>query len=59
LSQNKAQMGATELWDLLASGSEQFVEMYRVYQHLRLKNWFVRSGLQYRQTLLLTVIVRH
>jgi tRNA-splicing endonuclease subunit Sen2 len=52
-------MGATELWDLLASGSEQFVEMYRVYQHLRLKNWFVRSGLQYRQTLLLTVIVRH
>ncbi|AQK43210.1 tRNA-splicing endonuclease subunit Sen2-2 [Zea mays] len=40
-------MGATELSDLLSSSLEKFMEMYRLYQHLRLKNWFVRSGLQY------------
>ncbi|XP_066378488.1 probable tRNA-splicing endonuclease subunit Sen2 [Miscanthus floridulus] len=46
-SENKARMGAPELWDLLASTSEQFPEMYRAYEHLRLKNWVVKSGLQY------------
>ncbi|AQK67323.1 tRNA-splicing endonuclease subunit Sen2 [Zea mays] len=46
-SNNKTRIGAPELWGLLASGSEQFPEMYRAYQYLRLKNWVVRSGLQY------------
>jgi tRNA-splicing endonuclease subunit Sen2 len=46
-SESKARVGASELWDLLASTSEQFPEMYRAYEHLRLKNWVVKSGLQY------------
>ncbi|XP_066372121.1 probable tRNA-splicing endonuclease subunit Sen2 [Miscanthus floridulus] len=46
-SENRARVGAPELWDLLASTSEQFPEMYRAYEHLRLKNWVVKSGLQY------------
>ncbi|KAG2614347.1 hypothetical protein PVAP13_4KG383603 [Panicum virgatum] len=45
--ENKKQMREGELWDLLTSTSEQFPEMYKAYQHLRLKNWVVRSGLQY------------
>ncbi|CAD6335289.1 unnamed protein product [Miscanthus lutarioriparius] len=45
-SENRARVGAPELWDLLASTSEQFPEMYRAYEHLRLKNWVVKSGLQ-------------
>jgi tRNA-splicing endonuclease subunit Sen2 len=36
-----------QLWGHLTSTSESFPEMYRAYQHLRLKNWVVRSGLQY------------
>ncbi|PVH47216.1 hypothetical protein PAHAL_4G005900 [Panicum hallii] len=46
-SENKKQMGEGELWDLLTSTSEPFPEMYKAYEHLRLKNWVVRSGLQY------------
>jgi len=46
-SENKKQMGEGELWDLLTSTSEPFLEMYKAYQHLRLKNWVVKSGLQY------------
>ncbi|CAD6340380.1 unnamed protein product [Miscanthus lutarioriparius] len=46
-SESKAWMGVPELWDLLVSTSEQFPEMYRAYEHLRLKNWVVKSGLQY------------
>ncbi|CAN6176439.1 unnamed protein product, partial [Urochloa humidicola] len=46
-SENKKQMGEEELWDLLTSTSEPFPEMYKAYEHLRLKNWVVRSGLQY------------
>ncbi|CAN6200052.1 unnamed protein product, partial [Urochloa humidicola] len=45
--ENKKQMGEGELWDLLTSISEPFPEMYKAYEHLRLKNWVVRSGLQY------------
>jgi len=45
--ENKKQMGEGELWDLLTSTSEPFLEMYKAYQHLRLKNWVVKSGLQY------------
>jgi tRNA-splicing endonuclease subunit Sen2 len=44
---NKKQMGVGELWDLFTSASESFPEMYKAYEHLRLKNWVVRSGLQY------------
>uniref|UniRef100_A0A0A9E044 tRNA-intron lyase n=1 Tax=Arundo donax TaxID=35708 RepID=A0A0A9E044_ARUDO len=40
-------MGERELWDHLSSTSEPFLEMYKAYEHLRLKNWVVRSGLQY------------
>lgn len=46
-SESKARVGAAELWDLLVSTSEQFPEMYKAYEHLRLKNWVVKSGLQY------------
>ncbi|KAF8659666.1 hypothetical protein HU200_058429 [Digitaria exilis] len=46
-SANKKQMGEAELWDLFTSTSEPFPEMYKAYQHLRLKNWVVKSGLQY------------
>ncbi|CAN6215540.1 unnamed protein product [Urochloa humidicola] len=46
-SENKKQMGEEELWDLLTSTSEPFPEMYKAYEHLRLKNWVVKSGLQY------------
>jgi tRNA-splicing endonuclease subunit Sen2 len=46
-SEKKARIGAPELWDLLASTSERFPEIYKAYQHLRLKNWVVKSGLQY------------
>ncbi|XP_062178572.1 probable tRNA-splicing endonuclease subunit Sen2 [Phragmites australis] len=46
-SENKKQMGEGELWDHLSSTSEPFPEMYKAYEHLRLKNWVVRPGLQY------------
>ncbi|WVZ82709.1 hypothetical protein U9M48_029941, partial [Paspalum notatum var. saurae] len=46
-SENKKQMSEPELWGLLSSASELFPGMYKAYEHLRLKNWVVRSGLQY------------
>ncbi|XP_062229887.1 probable tRNA-splicing endonuclease subunit Sen2 [Phragmites australis] len=46
-SENKKHMCERELWDHLSSTSESFPEMYKAYEHLRLKNWVVRSGLQY------------
>jgi tRNA-splicing endonuclease subunit Sen2 len=46
-TENNKQMGEGELWDLSTSTSEPFPEMYKAYEHLRLKNWVVRSGLQY------------
>ncbi|KAF8692387.1 hypothetical protein HU200_039718 [Digitaria exilis] len=46
-SENKKQMDEAQLWDLFTSTSEPFPEMYKAYQHLRLKNWVVKSGLQY------------
>ncbi|TVU07531.1 hypothetical protein EJB05_40890 [Eragrostis curvula] len=46
-SADKKQMDERELWNRLCSTSEPFPEMYKAYQHLRLKNWVVRSGLQY------------
>ncbi|KAF0932014.1 hypothetical protein E2562_007824 [Oryza meyeriana var. granulata] len=46
-SQDQKQMSEVELWDHFRSGSESFPEMYKAYSHLRLKNWVVRSGLQY------------
>ncbi|GJN39406.1 hypothetical protein PR202_gb28521 [Eleusine coracana subsp. coracana] len=44
---DRKQMDEGELWGHLSSISESFPEMYMAYQHLRLKNWVVRSGLQY------------
>ncbi|KAJ1257864.1 hypothetical protein BS78_10G029000 [Paspalum vaginatum] len=46
-SEHKKRMGEPELWDLLISASELFPGMYKAYEHLRLKHWVVRSGLQY------------
>ncbi|KAJ1257652.1 hypothetical protein BS78_10G012000 [Paspalum vaginatum] len=46
-SESKKLVSEPELWDLLSSASELFPEMYKAYEHLRLKNWVVRSGLQY------------
>uniref|UniRef100_A0A0E0LC87 tRNA-intron lyase n=1 Tax=Oryza punctata TaxID=4537 RepID=A0A0E0LC87_ORYPU len=46
-SQDNKQMTQVELWDYFTSGWELFPEMYKAYSHLRLKNWVVRSGLQY------------
>ncbi|CAL4966275.1 unnamed protein product [Urochloa decumbens] len=46
-SESKKHIGEGELWDLLTSISEPFPEMYKAYEHLRLKNWVVKSGLQY------------
>uniref|UniRef100_A0A0E0E2I9 tRNA-intron lyase n=1 Tax=Oryza meridionalis TaxID=40149 RepID=A0A0E0E2I9_9ORYZ len=46
-SLDNKQMSEIELWDYFRSGSESFPEMYKAYAHLRLKNWVVRSGLQY------------
>ncbi|KAF0931556.1 hypothetical protein E2562_005527 [Oryza meyeriana var. granulata] len=46
-SQDQKQMSEVELWDHFRYGSESFPEMYKAYSHLRLKNWVVRSGLQY------------
>ncbi|KAK3131328.1 hypothetical protein QOZ80_6BG0505020 [Eleusine coracana subsp. coracana] len=46
-SADRKQMDEGELWGHLSSTSESFPEMYMAYQHLRLKNWVVRSGLQY------------
>ncbi|CAN6206607.1 unnamed protein product [Urochloa humidicola] len=46
-SENNKLIGEGELWDLLASISEPFPMMYKAYEHIRLKNWVVRSGLQY------------
>uniref|UniRef100_J3N9H3 tRNA-intron lyase n=1 Tax=Oryza brachyantha TaxID=4533 RepID=J3N9H3_ORYBR len=46
-SQDKKQMCEKQLWDHFRSMSESFPEMYKAYSHLRLKNWVVRSGLQY------------
>ncbi|KAG8094362.1 hypothetical protein GUJ93_ZPchr0012g21625 [Zizania palustris] len=46
-SQDKKRMCEGELWDHFRSISESFPEMYKAYSHLRLKNWVVRSGLQY------------
>lgn len=46
-SAGRKKMGEGELWDHLSSTSESFPEMYKAYQHLRFKNWVVRSGLQY------------
>ncbi|KAL6603421.1 hypothetical protein ACP70R_043782 [Stipagrostis hirtigluma subsp. patula] len=43
----KKQMDEGKLWDHLTALSEPFPEMYKAYEHLRLKNWVVRSGLQY------------
>ncbi|KAB1993068.1 hypothetical protein ES319_D13G003100v1 [Gossypium barbadense] len=36
-----------ELWDYLKSKKPVFPVSYKVYSHLRHKNWVVRSGLQY------------
>ncbi|KAL5200236.1 hypothetical protein ABZP36_021439 [Zizania latifolia] len=46
-SEDKKQMYEVELWDHFRSVSEPFPVMYKAYSHLRLKNWVVRSGLQY------------
>lgn len=46
-TENKKRMGEGDLWDLLNSISEPFPEMYKAYEHLRFKNWVVRSGKQY------------
>ncbi|KAB8115796.1 hypothetical protein EE612_056542 [Oryza sativa] len=46
-SHDKKQMSDKQLWNHFRSMSESFPEMYKAYSHLRLKNWVVRSGLQY------------
>uniref|UniRef100_A0A0D9WQV9 tRNA-intron lyase n=1 Tax=Leersia perrieri TaxID=77586 RepID=A0A0D9WQV9_9ORYZ len=46
-SQDKKQMSKNQLWDHFRSVSDSFPEMFKAYSHLRMKNWVVRSGLQY------------
>ncbi|KAL6873541.1 hypothetical protein ACP4OV_013623 [Aristida adscensionis] len=46
-SEERRQMGEGELWGHLTSVLEPFPEMYKAYEHLRMKNWVARSGLQY------------
>ena len=36
-----------EVWKCMQTSKPQFVFLYIAYAHLRVKNWVVRSGLQY------------
>ena len=36
-----------ELWVYIMSKAPAFPELYKAYEHLRSKNWVVRSGMQY------------
>ncbi|KAJ6843338.1 tRNA-splicing endonuclease subunit Sen2-2-like [Iris pallida] len=40
-------MSTSELWGYFVSRRPGFPEMYKAYEHLRAKNWVVRSGTQY------------